>query len=119
MTNVRKTRVLTALTLGVAAMTGGCAADYMSREDRISMSAGDAIATNKAIHVVDPWPSEGFNMRPRTMGQRVVAPVQRYRDGTAQAPASGGGGAPSPSSPSSGSQGGSLVAAGSGITTSQ
>ncbi len=109
-----KTSVLTVLTVCMAGLAGGCAADYMSREDRISMSAGDAIAVNKAIHVVDPWPSEGFNTRPRTMGQRVVTPVQRYRDGTAQAP---GGSAPAPSSPSSGSSGGSLVAASSGITT--
>lgn len=58
----------------------GCT-EYMSRKDRISWSAGDAIAANKAIHVNDPWPREGFDTNSKTIGQRVVVPLQRYRSG--------------------------------------
>ena len=88
--------------LAIAAMPaillGGCS-EYLSREDRLYMGAGDTMAANKAIHVVDPWPRDSFDTRHRTGGQRFVAPIQRIGNSNT----SGGGGAPSaPSSPSGG-----------------
>jgi len=64
----------------LAAPLAGCN-EYLDRHDRLAMSAGDAVEANKVTHVVDPWPREGFDTRPRTIGQRVTVSVQRYNDG--------------------------------------
>jgi hypothetical protein len=73
-------------------LVGGCS-EYLSREDKIYLGAGDSVAANKVVHVVDPWPRDGFNTNGRTTGQRLVAPVQRYRDGLQRAPAAPAAGA--------------------------
>ena len=91
-------------------LLGGCT-EYMSRGDRIGFGAGDAVAANKAVHIIDPWPRDGFNTSPRTIGQRAAAPVQRYREAGQQ---SG-----TPSGPVAGTSGNSTAAAAGGVTTSQ
>ncbi len=73
-----------------AAMLCGCS-EYLSREDRLYMGAGDTMAANKAIHVADPWPRDSFDTRHRTGGQRFVAPIQRA-GGTGGGGGGGGGG---------------------------
>ena len=30
---------------------------YLDRRDTVSFAAGDAVATNKVTHMVDPWPA--------------------------------------------------------------
>ena len=91
-------------------LLGGCT-EYMSRSDKIGFGAGDASAANKAVHIIDPWPRDGFNTGSRTIGQRAAAPIQRYRDGAQQSGAS--------AAPVSGTSGNSNAAAGGGVTTSQ
>lgn len=66
-------------------LLGGCA-DTLRRSDFLSDQAGDAVAANKAIHIVDPWPRESFDPRLPVDGGRVAAPVTRYRSGEAIAP---------------------------------
>lgn len=73
-------------------LLSGCTEPYMSRSDKISFSAVDAVAANKAIHVNDPWPRGSFNTNARTAGQRVLAPIEHYRDpGQRAGPTQGGG----------------------------
>lgn len=71
-------------------MLGGCN-EYLDRHDRLALGAGDAIAANKAIHTNDPWPRDGFNTAAPTIGQRVVVPVQRYRNNIPASTTSGSG----------------------------
>ncbi len=101
---------LSILGLGVAlSLLGGCS-EYLMREDRIALSAGNAVEANKVTHINDPWPREGFDTRPSTVGQRVVVPLQRYRSGLP--PARGNqGGAPA------GVSGGATAQISSGATT--
>ena len=59
---------------------GGCA-ESLSRNDFLSEHTGDAIASNKAIHIADPWPRDAFNTRLPTDGGRVGLAIGRYRNG--------------------------------------
>lgn len=77
----------------LSAPLAGCN-EYLDRHDRLAMSAGDAIEANKVTHVVDPWPREGFDTRPRTVGQRVTVSVQRYNDGGRSGGPAGGAASP-------------------------
>ena len=40
----------------IALLVAGCQ-DYAVRRDTIAFHAGEAIAHNKAVHVIDPWPA--------------------------------------------------------------
>jgi hypothetical protein len=45
--------------VGAAALAGlltGCAQDDFMRTEGLSLGAGDAVATNSALQIIDPWP---------------------------------------------------------------
>ena len=77
-----------AFALGASLTLAGCA-DTVRRSDFISDHIGDAVAANKAIHIVNPWPRESFETQLPGDGGRASAPVVRYRNGE-QAAAPGG-----------------------------
>lgn len=68
-----------AATIGLA-MLGGCR-QYLEREDVISLNGGDAVAANKAMHTVDPWPPEAFKKHHNTSGKRLVVGREHYDAG--------------------------------------
>lgn len=80
---------LAAGALGALA-TGGCT-DYLARRDSLALGAGDAVQTNIATHVIDPWPRRAFSTDPTTSGERSARAIERYRN-----PQTGGGGASPP-----------------------
>jgi hypothetical protein len=46
--------------VGMAALAGllsGCAQDDFMRTEGLTLAAGDAVATNSALQIIDPWPS--------------------------------------------------------------
>lgn len=53
--------------------------DYRSRRDGISQDAGDAIANNKAIHTIDPWPYHANDANLETSGRRIEHAITRYQ----------------------------------------
>jgi hypothetical protein len=59
----------------------GCSDTYFDRRDSVSLSAGDAIATNKVTQVIDPWPVYSGNTRIAYSGQRTQAGMDRYNRG--------------------------------------
>jgi len=85
---------------------------YMHARDTITLNAGDAVAHNKAVHTIDPWPASSRNAHHTTDGQRMVLGMQRYQKNESlepeglstnnvydnqnapQGPAAGGGNAP-------------------------
>jgi hypothetical protein len=76
-----------------AALLGGCSANpvvdpngYLDRRDAISLTAGDAIATNIATQMVDPWPAYAGERDIAYNGQRTQAAVERYRNNKVIAP---------------------------------
>jgi len=66
--------------LAVAAMLGGCSSDiYFDRRDTVSLEAGDAVATNKVTHMIDPWPARSGDRDIPANGERMAAAGERYR----------------------------------------
>lgn len=65
----------------VATLLAGCAEDYLDRRDTIASSSGNAVETNIATHVIDPWPRRAFDTSIPADGSRVQGAVERYRTG--------------------------------------
>lgn len=79
--------VAAALAVGTLAMTvGGCSQMYLERRDSMALSAGDAIAANQAVQVIDPWPQRSANTNLAFDGQRMQSAAERYRTNTVVQP---------------------------------
>ena len=80
--------VAAAVAVAALGMTiGGCSQLYLDRRDAISLSAGDGIAGNQAVQVIDPWPPRSGNTNLVFNGQRMQAAAERYRTNTVVQPA--------------------------------
>ncbi|RVC63980.1 hypothetical protein [Mesorhizobium sp.] len=71
----------------VAALTSGCAADYLNNYDAVTLAAGDSNRSNMLLQTVDPFNPDSNNTHIEGDGQRSVAVIQQYKS-----PASAGGG---------------------------
>jgi hypothetical protein len=68
--------------VGVAvlgATLSGCSDIYYDRRDTIALGGGDAVATNNAIMIKDPWPRSSANRNIAFNGERVQMATDRYR----------------------------------------
>jgi hypothetical protein len=52
---------------------------YWDRRDSISLATGDAAATNKVVHMIDPWPPMSSQKNLTFDGNRAQAATERYR----------------------------------------
>ena len=52
---------------------------YTSRRDTIRLGAGDAMAHNRAVHTIDPWPVHAKNTRIDADGKRMLIAAERYQ----------------------------------------
>lgn len=75
-----------AAVLAIGTAVGGCSQLYLDRRDSIALSAGDAIAANQAVQVIDPWPPRSGNTNLVFNGQRMQAAAERYRTNTVVPP---------------------------------
>jgi len=59
----------------------GCRAEnrYLARRDSITLGAGEAVARNNEIQVIDPWPKQSQNPDFRTDGKRMLVGIERYQ----------------------------------------
>lgn len=77
--------MLRILTLSLACpllmMSTGCQ-DYLARRDTLTLGSGEAVQTNIAQHVIDPWPPRSNSVDPYTDGERLVHGIERYRNPT-------------------------------------
>jgi hypothetical protein len=79
-------RWIAAAVSGLAvAVLSGCV-DYTKRRDTLTLSAGEAQAWNRAVHVADPWPPSSGNTHIDGDGQRVSRVIEAYRKGAGSAP---------------------------------
>lgn len=71
-----------------AGTLAGCAdADlYLDRREFISLSAGDAVASNIIVQSVDPWPRASGNRNIPGNGDRMATAGERYRTGKVAQP---------------------------------
>ena len=68
-----------ALALGFATLLGGCADIYYDRRETVTFYAGDAVASNKVVQMIDPWPRAAANRNIELHGERMQRAAERYR----------------------------------------
>jgi len=69
---MRKQATLVTL-MGIAALASGCMSDEHRRADGLTDGAGDAVAANTVMQMVDPWQDGGQNTRLRVPAVRPAA----------------------------------------------
>ena len=57
----------------------GCSDMYYDQRDTIGLSTGDALASDKAVQMVDPWPPASASRDIAFDGYRMETAVERYR----------------------------------------
>src|SRR2546423_5400615 len=78
------------LALAATTLLGACTDMYLDRRDTVSLAAGDAAATNKVTHMIDPWPLHAGNRHIDFDGERMAAAAERYRSDKVKPPAGTG-----------------------------
>lgn len=68
---------LAAILLGTT--LAGCSDLYWDRRDSVAFYAGDAPASNVAIHTIDPWPPAAAKRRLSANGELMQKAAERYR----------------------------------------
>ncbi len=62
---------------------GGCRerryGQYLHPRDTVSLSAGDAVAHNKAVQTIDPWPVYSRKANHLSDGKRILLGMERYQ----------------------------------------
>jgi hypothetical protein len=75
-------RPLAAVAVLAATLAGCSSADlYLDRRETMHLSAGEAMAANKVIHMVDPWPPASANKNIVFNGDKMQSAAERYRTG--------------------------------------
>ena len=64
----------------VLVMLAGCS-EYLDHRDTVALSGGNAVASNKVTHMVDPWPRDSANRDIAFNGAKMESAVERYRTG--------------------------------------
>lgn len=85
MTNNRYQILKSAALITVLAAVAGCAgqAQYFDRSDTITPGAGDAIAHNKTVHIINPRPRRAYDTHIHHSGERISHAMDRYNAGPA------------------------------------
>jgi hypothetical protein len=78
MSSQSATRALTAVVVLGAALAG-CADIYGDRREMISLASGDALAANKVVQTIDPWPPHSARNRIAFSGERMQIGTERYK----------------------------------------
>jgi hypothetical protein len=61
----------------LALAVAGCNA-YLERRETIASYAGDAVAANRAVHTIDPWPAGVADDHIPVSGPKLVGVIERY-----------------------------------------
>lgn len=85
MLSSRSDAVLKASTLALLLTCGACS-DNLARRDTIAFSAGNAIAANRAIQIIDPYPRRSFLRGQETDGVKASLAARRYLSPDASSP---------------------------------
>jgi hypothetical protein len=75
----------------LAACTGDRAHEYLAHTDRVTPGSGDAVASNRAIHTIDPWSRQSHNTQIDMDGKRARQAARRYETAKPAAPPSDSG----------------------------
>ena len=74
------------LLLSAGAVLAACTSDqsheYLAHTDRVTKGAGDAVASNRAVHTIDPWSRHSHKTQIDMDGKRAGLAVKRYQSNT-------------------------------------
>jgi hypothetical protein len=79
-----------AVAVGLATILAACSDLYYDRRETVLFGADDAVASNKAVQTIDPWPPGSANRYVPGNGPRVAAAITRYRTGKVYPPQGNG-----------------------------
>ena len=65
----------------VTLVLGACSDIYYDRRDTAHLTAGEANASNIAVHTIDPWPRHAAQREILTNGEKIQPAIQRYKEG--------------------------------------
>jgi hypothetical protein len=65
------------LLAGAAIALAGCQSVF-ERRDTVSLHAGDAVAWNRSVHTIDPWPVAAQDTTIPVSGRRGAQAIQNY-----------------------------------------
>jgi len=74
----------------LATILAACSDIYYDRRETVLFGADDAVAANKAVQTVDPWPPGSADRSAPGNGPRVAAAIARYRTGKVYPPQGNG-----------------------------
>ena len=64
-------------------LLAGCEHDrYADRRDQVTFGSGDAVAANKAMHIIDPWPRAARTVDHGMSGEAAEAALEKLRKRT-------------------------------------
>jgi len=61
-------------------------AQYLNHDEGVTLSAGDAVAYNKAVQMIDPWPRHAERTHISGSGQRLLVGMKKYQENKGTAP---------------------------------
>jgi len=78
-----KTASLSAAAAVVALATTltGCSDIYLDRRETVALNADNAVATNRIVQTIDPWPPYAANNNIAFNGDKMRSAAERYRTG--------------------------------------
>jgi hypothetical protein len=79
-----------ALLLSAGVGLGACTSDqhheYLAHTDKVTSGSGDASASNKVVHTIDPWPAHSRKTRIEMDAKRAALAAKRYETNTSIKP---------------------------------
>ena len=76
---MRRNDKLCLVVILLGTMLGGCSDLYWDRRETVAFHGGDAVASNIAIHTIDPWPPAAAKRRLTANGELMQKAAERYR----------------------------------------
>ena len=64
------------LAIAAPALLAGC--EYTARQDTIAPWAGNAVAQNQALQMIDPWPRHAYDTNIASNGERQAGAYRKY-----------------------------------------
>jgi hypothetical protein len=67
--------------IALSTLLSACSDIYYDRRETIAFGGGDAVATNRIVQTIDPWPPYAADRRLTYNGAAVENGIARYRTG--------------------------------------
>jgi hypothetical protein len=67
--------------VALAALLAGCSDLYLDRRETVALNADDAVASNRIVQTIDPWPAAAADRSYRFDGDKMRSAASRYRTG--------------------------------------